>query len=434
MQPTVLPALGALLNRIRSTTTHWLLRYEREFDHETVRMVLLAWIGIIGMPLYYVIWTWVFPQEYESIALRSGGFVLCVGLALGLRRMPERIQRVYAFVTVTYTLPFLFSFMYLMNHGAAVWSQSFLVALILLFHFDTAMASVSLVLGTACAVALFLATGDRSFLSHPDVLEQLPIAVFTVLVVSIAKLGRRMMAQEKLAGMAHGLATVSHELRTPLLSVEANVRGANRLLARDGGQVDMAVLGEALARIQFEVRHMNHIVDLFLLSATAVQRKLEPNEHLSMRELVESALSRYPFATQAQRESVSIKVRSDFVFAGQRELGVVVILNLLRNALKALQRAGKGRVRLVVDGHRETPRLLVIDSGCGIPRRDLAKIFKRFYTSGSGGAGIGLTLCKDILDAWQASIRCVSRELAYTMFVLEFPPPARMAALPRRSD
>jgi two-component system CAI-1 autoinducer sensor kinase/phosphatase CqsS len=430
-----LPAVAVPLQRTRNTVTQWLLRHERDYDHDTLRMVLLGWIGIIGLPMYYAVWTWVFPQNYDSAALRAIGFALCVPLALWLHRMPGPYGRVYAFFTVTYSLPFLFCFMYLMNHGSPVWSQSMLVALILLYHFDIGWATVSLTLGSALAVGLFILVGDRAFLVHQSLLEQLPIAAFTILVVSVAKLGRRVMAQEKLAGMAHGLATVSHELRTPLLSVDANVRGANRLLTRDGAHADLAVLGEALSRIQFEVRHMNHMVDLFLMSATAVQRKLEPTEHLSMRELVENSVQRYPFSSQAQRESVSVKVRADFTFAGQRELAVVVVLNLLRNALKALQRAGKGQVRLVVDGQRPNPRLLVIDSGCGIARRDLPKIFKRFYTSGNGGAGIGLTLCRDILDAWQARIRCVSRELAYTMFVLEFPAQAELAALlPGKAD
>ena len=70
----------------------------------------------------------------------------------------------------------------------------------------------------------------------------------------------------------------------------------------------------------------------------------------------------------------------------------------------------------------------MIDTGCGIAARHLPMIFQRFYSyPPSSGAGIGLALCKDIIDAWQASIRCVSRELGYTMFVLEFP---RVAAAP----
>jgi two-component system CAI-1 autoinducer sensor kinase/phosphatase CqsS len=181
-------------------------------------------------------------------------------------------------------------------------------------------------------------------------------------------------------------------------------------------------MSEAMARIQFEVRHMNHMIDLFLLSATAVNQQLEATEYLSMAEVVDSVIGRYPFTGNAQRNAVTVDVRADFTFAGRCELSVVVVLNLLRNALKALHRAGKGRVRIVVDGARTTPRLLFIDTGCGIAPSQLPMIFERFYSyPPSAGSGIGLALCKEIINAWQASIRVLSREHAYTVFVLEFP-------------
>lgn len=414
-----------------SAIAQWLLRHERAFDHDTMRVMLLAWIGMFGLPLYYVIWTRFFPQPYENLWLRAVGTSLCVSLIIWLPAMPPRWQRVFAFVTVTYTLPFLFTFLYLMNHGSPVWSQSSLVALIILFHFNVRWALASSLVGSAIAAGAFALIGDAAFLVSRTVLEQVPISVFTVFVVSIAKVGRRMLAQEKLAGMAQGLASVSHELRTPLVSVDANVRGMARLLARGHEGCDPHALADALARIQFEVRHMNHMVDLFLLSATAVNRKLEPTEHVSMKDVVESVLRRYPFASQAQRDNVAIEVRGDFTFAGQYELCVVILLNLLRNSLKALHRAGKGRIRIIVDGTRQMPRLLFIDTGCGIAAAQLPNIFKRFYSyPPSTGSGIGLALCKEILDAWHASIRCVSRELAYTMFVLEFPTNIRLGSRP----
>jgi two-component system CAI-1 autoinducer sensor kinase/phosphatase CqsS len=312
-----------------------------------------------------------------------------------------------------------------------VWAQSLLIALIVLFHFSTLWALASFAVGLFVASALFALLNDPWFLFSHTVLQHLPIYVFTIIVISIAKVGRRVLANEKLAGMAQGLATVSHELRTPLVSVDANVRGIHRRLAGSSHptEADWHEMSEAMSRIQHEVRHMNHMVDLFLLSAAAVSQQLEADEHVSMQEVVESVLKRYPFAAQSQRDSVKVDIRTDFTFAGKHELSVVILLNLLRNALKALHRAGKGRIRIVVEGQRETPRLLFIDTGCGIAAPQLPLIFKRFYSyPPNSGSGIGLALCKEIIDAWKASIRCVSREWSYTIFVLEFPqlqlPPA----------
>jgi len=413
-----------LTGRIQDALLPWLQRHERNFDNVTWRFIVLAWIGCIGMPAYYLIWTYWFPQEYDSLPLRLVGAALCLPALWAGTLFRGRHLGTYLFAGVTYILPFQFTFLFLMNHASLVWSQSYLIALIVLYHFPTLWASSSWLLGTTLACLLFAWVGDASFLVSQNVLEHLPIYAFTVVVISVAKVGRRMLANEKLAGMAQGLATVSHELRTPLVSVDANVRGITRRLAQAGtpAAADWAEVNDAMARIQYEVRHMNHMIDLFLMSAAAVSQQLEASEQVSMQEVVDSVIRRYPFAGQAQRDAVRVDVRSDFTFAGRHELSVVILLNLLRNALKALHRAGKGRIRIVVEGQRAVPRLLFIDTGCGIADTHLPLIFKRFYSyPPNSGSGIGLALCKEIIDAWQASIRCVSRELAYTIFVLEFP-------------
>jgi len=416
--------IDSRIGRLKQMLLVSLLRSQRKFDHSTWRFIVLAFIGCVGMPAYYLIWTYWFPQEYDSLPLRLVGAILCLPAPWAASRIHGRARDIYLFVGVTYVLPFQFTFLYLMNHASSVWAQSLLIALIVLFHFSTLWAMASFALGAALACALFAAVGDASFIFSLAPLEHLPIYAFTIVVISVAKVGRRVLANEKLAGMAQALATVSHELRTPLVSVDANVRGIHRRLSRctEPTAADWHEMSEAMSRIQYEVRHMNHMVDLFLLSAAAVSQQLEADEQVSMQEVVDSVIKRYPFAAQAQRDAVQVEVRTDFIFSGKHELSVVILLNLLRNALKALHRAGKGRIRIVIDGQRDTPRLLFIDTGCGIAAPQLPLIFKRFYSyPPNSGSGIGLALCKEIIDAWKANIRCISREWAYTIFVLEFP-------------
>lgn len=405
----------------------WLLRQDQLHEHAVVRLHFLAWVGCIGMPAYYLIWTMWFPQKFESPGLRILGFVLCLPALLFPRKIKRNWLRPYEFISVTYVMPFFFSYMFLMNHGSAVWGESLLLALILLFQFDSLWALLSCSAGALAACLLYVVLGDPNasgdFHALPLVLEQAPIYVFTIVIVALTKIGRRLLASEKLAGMAQALAMVSHELRTPLISISANVRGIARAVPGEEEGVP-----EALERIGFEVRHMNQMIDLFLMSAAAMNQQLSPNERVSMAELVNGVIGRYPFVSGEQRRLVSVVVRSDFAFRGRQELASVVLLNLLRNALKALQRAGKGKVRIIVDGARKRPRLLLMDSGCGIPARQLPYIFERFYSyPANTGAGIGLALCKDIVHAWHGKIRCRSREDLYTVFALEFPPARRAA-------
>jgi two-component system CAI-1 autoinducer sensor kinase/phosphatase CqsS len=412
----------------RPALLRWLLRQEQQQEHAVVRLHFLAWVGCIGMPLYYFIWTTWFPQRFESLDLRGVGFVLCLPALLFPRKFKGKWLRVYEFISVTYVMPFFFSYMFLMNQGSAVWGESLLLALILLFQFDTLWALASCATGALAACVLYILTGDprataAGFHAMPVVLEQAPIYVFTIVIVALTRVGRRMVAREKLAGMAQALGMVSHELRTPLISISANIRGIERAAAGWEGGVP-----GALARIRFEVRHMNQMIDLFLMSAAAMNQHMAPTERVWMSEMVHAVIERFPFASEEQRLQVEVVVRSDFAFLGRQELGAVLLLNLLRNSLKALQRAGKGKVRIIVDGARRRPRLLLMDSGCGIPARQLPYIFERFYSyPAHTGSGIGLALCKDIVHAWHGRIRCRSRENLYTVFALEFPPARRAA-------
>ncbi|GJJ03957.1 histidine kinase [Duganella rhizosphaerae] len=409
---------------------HWqhgmlqsLLLYHGREDHALVRVLLLASIGTVGMPLYYVIWQNFFPQEYESLPLRLLGILLCA-LGLFARQFSRRMLYLYLLVTLSYIFPFFFTFMFLMNHGSGVWSESLLIGLVVLFHFDTSLAAKAYLIGTTVACVAAAALGEGAAMLSRPVLQQLPIHLFTIAALSAAKISRHVLAQEKLAGLGAGLATVAHELRTPLTSVDANVRGLLRMYTDTTNRSKEDRLGaiDALARIQFEVRHMNHMIDLFLLSATAVRQNLRPVEEVRMEGVVEAVLKRYPFSNVTQQKLVTLEIRRDFTFAGQTELSVVILLNLLRNALKAVQRAGKGRVRIIVDGAHRPPRLLFIDTACGIPAQQMPLIFRRFYSHPPhNGAGIGLALCEEIMLAWNASIHCVSREGAYAIFILEFP-------------
>jgi len=392
-------------------------------DHATMRLQMLSLIGLICHPLCYLLWHRLWPLEYESAPLRLVALMLC-GVGIFARRFSQRLQNILVLLALSYGLSFFFTFMCLMNHAAPVWAETLLVSLIALFHFEMPIAAAAYVIGTASAGASVVLIGASDRITDPNVLQQLPIHAFAIAVLSVAKISRNALERERLSGLQSGLASVSHELRTPLVSVDANVRGLLRTLSDNTatGSEERLHCADALARIQFEVRHMNHMIDMFLLSASAVNHSLRPREIVSMEDAIECMLRRYPFTGASQQSAVSVEVRRDFHFAGQTELSVVILLNLLRNAFKAIQRAGKGRVRIVIDGRRSTPRLLFIDTACGVAPRHLPKIFRRFYSyPPHQGSGIGLALCREIMQAWDASIRCVSRENAYAIFVLEFP-------------
>jgi signal transduction histidine kinase len=119
-----------------------------------------------------------------------------------------------------------------------------------------------------------------------------------------------------------------------------------------------------------------------------------------------------------------------------------VFLNLLINARQAMPGGGRVIIKLAYDPENNTVDLVIRDYGCGIPADKLPRIFDAFYTtksgpdaSGKGGTGLGLSLCRDIIEAHHGRIRVDSTVGKGTAFTLKLPaaakePASRPAPLP----
>jgi signal transduction histidine kinase len=111
-----------------------------------------------------------------------------------------------------------------------------------------------------------------------------------------------------------------------------------------------------------------------------------------------------------------------------------VLLNLLINARQAMPGGGRVLIKLLYDDQADTVDLVVRDNGCGIPADKLPRIFESFYTtksgpdaSGKGGTGLGLSMCRDIIEAHHGRIRVDSTVGKGTAFTLKFPTAAKAA-------
>ena len=105
-----------------------------------------------------------------------------------------------------------------------------------------------------------------------------------------------------------------------------------------------------------------------------------------------------------------------------------VLLNLMTNARQAMPQGGELILQLAHDPASNSVDLTIRDTGSGIPREQLPKIFDRYFSTksgpdetGKGGTGVGLATCKDIIDAHQGRIRVESSVGRGTAFIIRLP-------------
>jgi len=212
-------------------------------------------------------------------------------------------------------------------------------------------------------------------------------------------------------------ADAAHELRTPLAVL---ISEAQTTLARERGMADYKDSIEASLET---VQQMRRLTDSLLELARfdAGQERLR-REKVNLASLAEDSLKLVrPLAAQR-----NLQIRSDLepmdVFADAGRLSQVVT-NFLTNAVRYNRENGEIRIVTRLDGDFAT--LSVADTGEGISPADLPRVFERFYrgdkSRSTGGNGLGLSICKAIVEAHGGTIEVASEIGKGITFTLRLP-------------
>jgi len=202
------------------------------------------------------------------------------------------------------------------------------------------------------------------------------------------------------------VSVITHELKTPV----SLIKGYASTLRRDDAQWDSATMRESLTVIEEEADRLNALVDN-LLDASRVQAgvlQLELGDvdlpGLAAR-LVEG------FKLQTKRHTFQLDFPTNFPPAwGDSERLRQVLNNLISNAIKYSPDGGMIRIGGWQDRQRQMLTIYVADQGIGIPAPEQERLFQRFYRVDSSlrrktqGAGLGLFLCKAIIEAHNGRI------------------------------
>lgn len=103
-----------------------------------------------------------------------------------------------------------------------------------------------------------------------------------------------------------------------------------------------------------------------------------------------------------------------------KNLLTLVLINLIKNAIRATDSVPCGSIRVEARLHAASPQIVVTDNGCGIPPDLLTEIFVPFFTTHPDGNGIGLSISREIMRMHGGSLKVISREEQGSTFIIDF--------------
>ncbi|TET08338.1 GAF domain-containing protein [Candidatus Aerophobetes bacterium] len=219
------------------------------------------------------------------------------------------------------------------------------------------------------------------------------------------------LQSEKLAGLGQLAAGVAHEIRNPLGIIATSMYYLNEILPEKRKEVK-----KHFHIVESEIDRCQTIINNLLEFSRTSNIEVEPvdiNTLLNMTlSLVEKELFGHDIRLIKKMESVP-KIKANLDEIKQ------VFLNLILNATQAMPKGGE--LRIITSGHNDKVRIKITDTGMGISKENLDKIFNPFFTTKEPGegTGLGLAFVHTIIERYGGTIRVESEKGKGTTFIIE---------------
>jgi PAS domain S-box-containing protein len=240
---------------------------------------------------------------------------------------------------------------------------------------------------------------------------------------------RELYLREAQAELAHAnrvttagqlAASIAHEVAQPVAASVTNANAALRWLGADPPNIEET--HQALGRIVRDGRRASDIlgrIRALVRKAPSRRDQVAVNDMITeVLALTRAELRRNHIAARTQLASGMAPVDGDRVQLQQ------VLLNLILNAIEAMREPGDDRKELLITSTEDAStgvRIAVADTGPGLPAESLARVFDAFYTTKSDGMGMGLSICRSIVEAHGGEISTAANEPRGAVFQFTLP-------------
>lgn len=251
-------------------------------------------------------------------------------------------------------------------------------------------------------------------------------------LIAVIDISERVSAQEALrklqAEFAHAArlstlgelaASIAHEVNQPLAAITTNASAGLRWLDRP--QPNLEEVRALATNIAADARRAADIIAR--IRGMATQQATE-TASLSLAAVIEEAAAFLRHDMQAQRVSLSLQLSPNLPpVLGDRTQLQQVVVNLAMNAAQAMAGSERAQRRVVVSAHQRDGELVVAvdDDGPGIADDHFDRLFESFFTTKTNGMGIGLPICRTIVEAHGGQIRAENRPEGGARFSFTLP-------------
>jgi len=270
------------------------------------------------------------------------------------------------------------------------------------------------------AIQLYAVPPDR-FDEHTIALLN-PLARLGALSIAMARSVVEKEASD--AGKAHFIRVATHELRSPVAVAQSLIRG---VLKGYAGPVT-ARQAEIFERISHRLDFLEHLVNDLLDLAASKSLAMEEEETAVIlnASVGRAVLLLQPRAEEKEVELIHRACCEELVVRGTEEGLDRIFVNLIGNAIKYTPSGGRVIVTIEPVGESEV-RVVISDTGIGIPEEALPHLFKEFYRAPNArafsqvGTGLGLVIVKELVDRYGGRITVESRVGKGSTFSVIFP-------------
>jgi two-component system nitrogen regulation sensor histidine kinase NtrY len=240
------------------------------------------------------------------------------------------------------------------------------------------------------------------------------VRAFNEMTAQLAQSRAQLAHAERIAAWREVARRLAHEIKNPLTPIAMSVETLRDALDRDRPDF-REIFEEATRAVSDEVRRLKRIVDEFSRFARLPAPERAP---VAAEELVAAVLALFPEPPPGVAVAREVEGGLPAVLA-DRDQVLQVLLNLVGNALDAMQGGGTLRVRAA-----RAPggvAFTVSDTGPGIPSEDLARVFEPYFTTKPGGTGLGLAIAQRIAEEHGGRLEAASPPGGGAAFTLTLP-------------